>query len=89
MTIEEKKKTAFMSLTYAHSCSQTDNPFRRTIQYAISLGGDTDTIANMAGAIAGAYYGYGSISDNLQDHCEAIEQFTEYADKLHKITVSE
>jgi poly(ADP-ribose) glycohydrolase ARH3 len=67
---------------------QTDNPFRRTIQYAISLGGDTDTIASMAGAIAGAYYGYGAISDNLQKHCEAVEEFTEYADKLHKITAS-
>jgi ADP-ribosylglycohydrolase len=53
------------------------------------MGGDTDTIANMAGAIAGACYGYGSISENLQKHCEATEQFTEYADKLHKITVSE
>lgn len=66
----------------------TDNPFRRTIQYAISLGGDTDTIASMAGAIAGAYYGYGIISENLQKHCEATEQFIEYADKLYKITAS-
>jgi ADP-ribosylglycohydrolase len=42
----------------------------------------------MAGAIAGAYYGYGIISENLQKHCEATEQFIEYADKLYKITVS-
>jgi len=69
-------------------CFQTENPFRRTIQYAISLGGDTDTIASMAGAIAGAYYGYSTVSKNLQKHCEATEQFIAYADKLHKITVS-
>jgi len=69
-------------------CFQTENPFRRTIQYAISLGGDTDTIANMAGAIAGAYYGYSTISENLQKHCEATEQFIAYADKLHMITAS-
>jgi poly(ADP-ribose) glycohydrolase ARH3 len=77
-----------MPLTCVHFCFQTENPFRRTIQYAISLGGDTDTIANMAGAIAGAYYGYGSISENLQKHCEATRQFIEYADKLHKIAVA-
>jgi poly(ADP-ribose) glycohydrolase ARH3 len=69
-------------------CFQTENPFRRTIQYAISLGGDTDTIANMAGAIAGAYYGYGTISENIQKHCEATEQFIANADKLHEITAS-
>ena len=32
---------------------QTDSGVVRAIQYAISLGGDTDTIASMAGAIAG------------------------------------
>lgn len=36
---------------------ETENSFRRTIQYAITLGGDTDTIACMAGALAGAYLG--------------------------------
>lgn len=73
---------------FTHFYLQTDSPFRRTIQYAISLGGDTDTIASMAGAIAGAYYGYGIVSENLQKHCEAAEQFIEYADKLYKITAS-
>jgi poly(ADP-ribose) glycohydrolase ARH3 len=69
-------------------CFQTKNPFRRTIQYAISLGGDTDTIATMAGAIAGAYYGYSTINENIQKHCDGTEQFIEYADKLHTITAS-
>lgn len=36
---------------------QIENPLVRTLAYAVSLGGDTDTIATMAGAIAGAYYG--------------------------------
>ncbi|PSN57802.1 Poly(ADP-ribose) glycohydrolase ARH3 [Blattella germanica] len=67
---------------------ETDNPFRRTLQYAISLGGDTDTIACMAGAIAGAYYGYNVISESLQKHCEATENFLGYADKLHKLVAS-
>jgi len=29
----------------------------KTVLYAVSLGGDADTIAAMAGAIAGAYHG--------------------------------
>ena len=33
------------------------NKVQQTIFYAISLGGDTDTIATMAGAISGAFYG--------------------------------
>jgi ADP-ribosylglycohydrolase len=42
----------------------------------------------MAGAVAGAYYGYSTISENLQKHSEATEQFITYADKLHKIAAS-
>lgn len=66
-------------------CSfQTDNPFRRTIQYAISLGGDTDTIASMAGAIAGAYYGIDSINENLQNLAEGKEIIDSLAIKLYE-----
>jgi poly(ADP-ribose) glycohydrolase ARH3 len=35
--------------------------FRDALVLAVNLGGDTDTIGAMAGAIAGAYYGYGQI----------------------------
>ena len=35
--------------------------FRDAVVLAVNLGGDTDTIGAMAGAIAGAYYGYGQI----------------------------
>uniref|UniRef100_A0A0C9S0N9 ADP-ribosylhydrolase ARH3 n=1 Tax=Fopius arisanus TaxID=64838 RepID=A0A0C9S0N9_9HYME len=60
----------------------TDNPFRRTIQYAMTLGGDTDTIASMAGAIAGAYYGDQSINPNMLKHCECSEEFAKFGDEL-------
>ena len=33
------------------------NPFEDAIQNAISIGGDSDTIAAICGAVAGAYYG--------------------------------
>ncbi|XP_032685302.1 ADP-ribose glycohydrolase ARH3-like isoform X2 [Odontomachus brunneus] len=61
---------------------KTDNPLRRAIQYAITLGGDTDTIASMTGAIAGAFYGEQKLSPLLLQHCEASEQFRELADQL-------
>ena len=32
------------------------NPFEDAIQNAISIGGDSDTIAAICGAVAGAYY---------------------------------
>ncbi len=35
--------------------------FKDAVVYAISLGGDTDTIGAMTGAISGAYYGEGAI----------------------------
>lgn len=67
---------------------ETDNPFRRTLQYAISLGGDTDTIASMAGAIAGAYYGYDIIGESLQKHCEGTDKIIQLADNLYELSSS-
>lgn len=68
---------------------QTENPFRRAIQYAISLGGDTDTIGSMTGAIAGAFYGEEKISNNLLQHCEASEEFKVLGDKLFEISIAQ
>jgi ADP-ribosylglycohydrolase len=42
--------------------------YESTIRLAISLGGDSDTIACMAGGIAEAYYG--NISDDLLDYAD-------------------
>ncbi|KAL0111704.1 hypothetical protein PUN28_013121 [Cardiocondyla obscurior] len=67
---------------------KTDNQLKRTIQYAITLGGDTDTIASMAGAIAGAFYGYQKFSPLLLSHCEEWERFRAMADKLFDIATS-
>lgn len=72
-------------LSVTVSVFQTDNIFRRTIQYAISLGGDTDTIASMAGSMAGAYLGIHAINENLQKHCEFHEEIMELADDLFAV----
>ena len=50
------------------------NSLQRTLVYSISLGGDTDTIATMAGAIAGAYYGMEQVPESWQQSCEGYEK---------------
>ncbi|XP_052226762.1 ADP-ribosylhydrolase ARH3-like isoform X2 [Dreissena polymorpha] len=50
------------------------NGFERTIMYSISHGGDTDTVASMAGALAGAYYGLEMIPSSWQQSCEGVEE---------------
>ncbi|EFN63889.1 Poly(ADP-ribose) glycohydrolase ARH3, partial [Camponotus floridanus] len=67
---------------------RTDNPVRRAIQYAITLGGDTDTIASMTGAIAGAFYGHEKFNRLLLSHCEQADRFEELADALLDVAIS-
>ena len=55
------------------------------IIYTISLGGDTDTIASMAGALAGAFYGIEGIKSRWQDTCEGVEDAKQYAEQLFHI----
>ncbi|KAK3095103.1 hypothetical protein FSP39_010370 [Pinctada imbricata] len=61
------------------------NPFERTMMLSISLGGDTDTIATMAGAIAGACYGINVIPESWQTCCEGVSDAIEFAEELHKL----
>lgn len=56
---------------------------RRTLEYAITLGGDTDTIASMAGSICGALYGEKVISENILAHCEGFEDIKTMAVELY------
>jgi poly(ADP-ribose) glycohydrolase ARH3 len=52
------------------------------IQVAIGLGGDTDTIAAMAGAMAGAAWGLAGVTAALLDRLEARGEIEELADAL-------
>lgn len=62
-----------------------DNAFRRTVQYAVTLGGDTDTIASMAGSLAGVYFGEEYISERLLRHCETPDKIIQMADNLYDV----
>lgn len=57
----------------------------RTIAYSLALGGDTDTIACMAGAIAGAHYGIESIPQSWIKCCEGAEDADVNAVRLHAL----
>jgi ADP-ribosylglycohydrolase len=67
------------------------NSFAEAVLYAVKLGGDTDTIGAMCGAIAGAYHGLDAIPNNWLNALEnsthgrddALELASELAEKLH------
>ena len=60
----------------------SENHIERTIVYAISLDGDTDTIASMAGAIAGAFYGIEEVPETWMGVCEGVDDAMRQADQL-------
>jgi len=58
------------------------NSFAGAVVYAISLGGDTDTIGAMTGAIAGAYLGVEAIPQRWKERLENRAYVEELAEKL-------
>lgn len=61
--------------------------FRSVIEYAITLGGDTDTIASMAGALGGAFFGLDGIRSGTVESCPDIPSTLELADQLFEIAM--
>ena len=59
--------------------------FEESINYAISLGGDTDTIASMTGAISGAFWGIDNIPELWRKMCEGVEDALEFANKIYEL----
>lgn len=58
--------------------------FEEAILFAVSLGGDTDTIAAMTGAISGAYLGVDAIPDEWRSKLENRANIEELAEKLYQ-----
>lgn len=67
----------------------SNESFKELIPYAISLGGDTDTIGSMAGAIGGAYWGIEQIPQEWVDCCEESGRALSLADKLYDLVIGE
>jgi ADP-ribosylglycohydrolase len=62
--------------------------FRETVISAVNLGGDTDTIGAMAGAVAGAYYGYDQIPQEWLNSLENGAKGRDYVVNCVKNIVS-
>jgi len=77
---------AFNSVPTAIYCFLSEPySFVRAVLLAISLGGDTDTIAAMTGAISGACLGIESIPEKWKSKLENRPYIEELANKLHKL----
>lgn len=61
---------------------RVENEFIRSLHWAISCGGDTDTIASMACGLSGAYLGMDKIPECLYKKCESWQEMLLLADQL-------
>jgi poly(ADP-ribose) glycohydrolase ARH3 len=77
---------AFNSVpTAIYSFLSQPHSFTRAVFLAISLGGDTDTIGAMTGAISGAYLGFDAIPSKWRDKLENRLYISQLAERLCKI----
>ncbi|MFW6110564.1 MAG: ADP-ribosylglycohydrolase family protein [Thermoproteota archaeon] len=75
---------AFNSVPTAIFCfAKNLQSYAQTVLYALRLGGDTDTIAAMSGAIAGAYHGTEDLRKNWRSNLEKNDYITNLALKLY------
>jgi poly(ADP-ribose) glycohydrolase ARH3 len=74
---------AYNSVPTAIYCFlRNQGSFEDSVLYAVSLGGDTDTIAAMTGAISGAYHGAEAIPGRWKSNLERGDYIEELAEKL-------
>ncbi len=68
--------------TAIYSFVSHSHDFEDSVAYAVSLGGDTDTIGAMTGAISGGYHGKRGIPKRWLDVLENGERGRDYIEKL-------
>lgn len=75
---------AHASVVTALGCFlSSPDSFSEAVKTAVGLGGDTDTIAAMTGALAGAYLGMTAIPQPWQE-VEGADELLSLADRLHR-----
>jgi len=81
-------EAAFNSVPTAIFSFLRSHDFRESIVFAISLGGDTDTIAAMTGAVSGAFYGERSIPREWLESLESgvVAYLTKLAEDLYELS---
>lgn len=76
---------AFNSVPTAIYAFLVNDSFKEALLYCLRLGGDTDTIGAMTGAISGAYYGVEQISKEWIKNLENREYIRALAHELWKL----
>jgi len=71
--------------TAIYSFLHSPQSFEKSLLYAVSLGGDTDTIGAMTSAISGAYSGIEAIPEQWKARLERRAYIEELAEKLWQI----
>lgn len=78
--------------TAIYSFVSHSHDFEASVSYAVSLGGDTDTIGAMTGAISGAYHGKSGMPERWLNALENGERGRDYiemlAEKLYELKIS-
>jgi poly(ADP-ribose) glycohydrolase ARH3 len=68
--------------TAIYSFANNPSNFKAAVGYAVSLGGDTDTIAAMTGAISGAYHGIEAVPEQWRCKLERKDYIERLGEKL-------
>ena len=76
---------AFNSVPTAIYAFLAHDQFEAAVRYAVSLGGDSDTIGAMTGAISGAYLGRGAIPAHWLEELEDRSYIEELAVRLWEL----
>ena len=79
------KSTGYVvdSLEAALWCVLTTDSYKECVLKAVNLGGDTDTIAAIAGGLAGALYGFNSIPENWLNTLKKKDYIDEMCQKAY------
>jgi ADP-ribosylglycohydrolase len=80
------KSTGYIvdTLEAAIWCVLTTNSYQECVCKAVNLGEDTDTVAAVAGSLAGALYGYGAIPEEWLNTLKRRDYIEELCEKLCK-----
>ena len=68
-------------------CVLTTDSYRECVLKAVNLGGDTDTIAAIAGGLAGALYGYDAIPKEWLDTLAKVGYIEDLCDRAGKMMI--
>ncbi|MEM0083619.1 MAG: ADP-ribosylglycohydrolase family protein [Candidatus Nezhaarchaeales archaeon] len=80
---------SFNSVPTAIYCfAKNHDSYLKSILYAVSLGGDADTIASMTGAIAGAFHGEEGLPEEWVEKLEKADYIKSLARELWKLKES-